>query len=173
MTSINISTDYGFVLFSAAAIAFECILTGFVAGRGRSRVFSKEFLERNFNDEHRREVGTDIGKGGYPDMGNGRYASKLSYRDWYDFNNGQRAHYNFVEQVGSILILLLVAGISHPTIAGSFGLTYFVGRILFTFGYVSRGPAGRIAGALLLDVGILGLVVLAFISSYNVAYNPK
>jgi hypothetical protein len=33
-------------------------------------------------------------KGGYPDMGNGRYAAKLSDDDWLKFNNYQRAHYN-------------------------------------------------------------------------------
>jgi hypothetical protein len=34
---------------------------------------------------------------GYPDSGNGRYAKKLPYLDWYDMNNGQRAQINFLE----------------------------------------------------------------------------
>ncbi len=29
-------------------------------------------------------------------MGNGKYAQKLTYQQWYDFNSAQRAHYNFL-----------------------------------------------------------------------------
>jgi len=47
----------------------------------------------------------DYPEEGYPDMGNGLYASKLDEEDWVTFNNAQRAHYNYLEGVASILAL--------------------------------------------------------------------
>ena len=38
-----------------------------------------------------------MGIGGLPDDGNGFYAAKLSYKDWYDYNNTVRGHLNFLE----------------------------------------------------------------------------
>ena len=43
------------------------------------------------------ERGLSALKGGYPDCGNGIYADKLSYEDWYKFNKKQRGHLNFLE----------------------------------------------------------------------------
>jgi hypothetical protein len=34
----------------------------------------------------------DVPKGGYPDMGNGKFGKKLGYREWFEFNTAQRAH---------------------------------------------------------------------------------
>ena len=34
---------------------------------------------------------------GYPDMGNGWFADKLTYEQWFLFNLDQRAHKNFLE----------------------------------------------------------------------------
>ena len=42
-------------------------------------------------------------------MGQGRYADKLSQRDWEDLNNAQRAHYNYLEQ----LPLYITSLVSH------------------------------------------------------------
>jgi len=30
-------------------------------------------------------------------MGSGRYSEKLEYKEWFEFNNAQRVHVNFVE----------------------------------------------------------------------------
>ena len=43
------------------------------AGAPRSKYFGKEFMDKNFGDEHKDETGKDIQKGGYPDHGSGRY----------------------------------------------------------------------------------------------------
>ena len=53
-------------------------------------------MKKNFGTVHQQEINEQIKKGGYPDMGNGRYSEKLSYSDWIKFNNAQRAHLNFV-----------------------------------------------------------------------------
>lgn len=169
MVTIILDSDFGFPLSSIVAIAFQCIIVGFVAGGGkRGKMFSKEFMEKHFKEEHLEAFGTQPPEGGYPDMGNGRYAEKLSYKDWFDFNNGQRAHYNFIEQVASTLFLILVAGLSLPWLAGAFGWAYFAGRVLYTFGYLKAGPKGRLVGVLLQDVSLLALLVLAIIAVVRV-----
>jgi hypothetical protein len=52
---------------------------------------------KTFNLTHSTSVGGDAPKGGYPDMGNGRYAENWKYSEWFIFNNYQRAHYNYLE----------------------------------------------------------------------------
>jgi len=50
-----------------------------------------------FDEIHEKEVGGKAPALGYPDTGNGRYSAKLSYGDWFSFNNWQRVQYNFLE----------------------------------------------------------------------------
>jgi glutathione S-transferase len=105
---------------------------------------------------------------GYPDMGCGRYAAKLSDADWLLFNNAQRAHYNFVEGVATYILLILAAGLYYPLYATYLGIAIFVGRLVFAMGYVSKGPMGRLAGALLVDFALLGLVGLSVMSGLHI-----
>ena len=67
---------YGFVYF----------VTAMTSGAKRFKIFTPEFMEQ-FNQEHQEAFGTDAPVGGHPDDGNGYYAAKLSYAQWYDFNN--------------------------------------------------------------------------------------
>ena len=154
---------------SALAIAVQCFFIGMIVGGGlRRKVFTKEYLEKHFGEEHKKATGQEITKGGYPDMGNGRYASKLSYSDWYDFNNRQRAHYNALEQVATMITVVIVAGVWCPVCASVIGWTYFVGRLLFTIGYVAKGPKGRLMGALIADLAILAGIGTAVFSCVKV-----
>jgi glutathione S-transferase len=123
-------------------------------------------MEQNFNEEHHKAAKSNVSVG-YPDMGNGHYAQKISYRDWWDFNNAQRAHYNFVEQIASIVVFLAVGGAYYPIEAAAFGLVFFIARILYCWYRSEAGAANplRRVGAGLGDVGLLGGVVLMFISS--------
>ena len=98
-------------------------------------------------------------------MGNGRYAAKLSYKEWYEFNSAQRAHYNFVEWIASSIILILIAGLYFPIPGAALGLALFIARLIYSIGYAYSGPKGRSIGALINDLAFLGLFVLAFISS--------
>ena len=165
---ITIDSTHGSVLFPLIAIAIQCIFTGFVAGGGRRKAFSKEFMEKHFGEEHKKAFGGSPPKQGYPDMGNGRFSDKLDYKTWYNFNNRQRAHYNFVEQIGSVVALLIVAGIGYPEVSSILGWFYFAGRLLFTAGYVAKGPNARVAGALILDIGLIGLIIVSVLSSLKV-----
>ena len=98
-------------------------------------------------------------------MGNGWYSKKLSYKQWYEFNLAQRAHYNFVEWIASTIALILIAGVYFPIPSAALGLAIFLGRLLYSIGYAVGGPSGRFIGVLINDVAFVGVFVLAFISS--------
>jgi uncharacterized membrane protein len=61
--------------------------------------------------------------------------------------------------------LILVAGIYFPIPAAVLGLAIFIGRIIYSVGYVIGGPKGRSIGALINDFAMLGAFVLSVISS--------
>jgi uncharacterized membrane protein YecN with MAPEG domain len=162
---MTVPDTYGYVLLVAVIIAFEIILIGFLfPGRTRGRVFNKEFLEKHFGEEHKNAVGTEIGKEGYPDTGNGWYSKHLSYKDWFDFNNAQRAHYNFIEMAPSTFVMLFIAGLYFPIPAAAIGLALAVCRMIYSCGYANSGPTGRVIGAIGNDLCLLGLLGLSFAS---------
>ena len=81
---------------------------------------------------------------GYPDMGNGRYAAKLSYKDWYIFNKAQRGHKNFLENLTITCVFLLFNGLANPKVSIVLGSFLFVTRPLYMssysryFGYIPQ-----------------------------------
>ncbi len=54
---------------------------------------------KQFDELHMKSVPKSGGApgDGYPDLGSGVYSEKLSYKDWFNFNLSQRAHFNFLE----------------------------------------------------------------------------
>jgi len=76
-------------------------------------------------------------------MGNGRFAATLSYADWYHFNNAQRAHYNLVESLPSVLGLHLLSGICFPKITAASSLLWLVSRYAWASNYSKDGPDAR------------------------------
>ena len=80
--SIEVPEMYPYVLAVTAALCVECVFIGFGASKNRSKIFSKEFMEQ-WNDQHQAELKADAPRGGYPDMGNGIYGMKLTYKDWF------------------------------------------------------------------------------------------
>ena len=146
---------YRYVALTAALILFHCSMTGFlVTGPQRKKHFSEEFMKENFQTEHERHFpdgkAKELAKGGYPDMGSGRYSEKLSYKAWYEFNVAQRIHYHYLESVTSVICWILVAGIRLPIPAIAFGAGVCLGRIIFHRGYHMKGPRGRFAGFILI-----------------------
>jgi len=167
-TVIEISKDYGLVLLASTAIAIEYFFTPiFFTGPVRKRVFTKEFLEKNFGQVHKLEVGDNLPRGGYPDMGTGRYSQLLSYKDWLDLNNAQRVHLNFNEQIGVIIPFTLIAGLKYPRAAAYLGLGYFVSRIIYGVGY-TRKPDARLFGYLGVSLITITLAALAGITGYKI-----
>lgn len=121
-------------------------------------------MKSKFGSVHASEIGGEITKGGYPDMGCGTYAQALSYKDWFRFNNAQRAHYNFLEGLASTVLLIIVGGIYYPVISASFGLAHIIGRLIYSVGYTYRGPAGRTIGAIIVDIALIANFVIMWIS---------
>jgi glutathione S-transferase len=147
-------------------IAFEVLLIGFFfPGKIRGEIFTEDFMKTHFGDEHKTATGSEIQKGGYPDMGNGRYSAKLSYEQWYRFNNAQRAHYNFLEFAPSGLVMHFVGGIYFPIPMAVIGVVAIIGRLIYSIGYVNNGPKGRLVGAIIGDLILLGQLGLSLASA--------
>ena len=98
-------------------------------------------------------------------MGMGRYSDKLTYKEWYEFGNAQRAHYNFLEMAPSTFLWLMIAGIYFPIPSAALGLGVIIFRLFYAIGYTLYGAKGRSIGALGNDLCILGLFALSFASS--------
>ena len=134
-------------------------MTAFSIGGVRARVFNKEFMSK-FEKDHE-AIGSKPAVGGLPDDGNGYYGRHLDYKSWYDMNNAVRAHMNFLETFLPIVALLMIGAVNKPEITGISSLVVALGRILYAIGYRKGGPKGRIAGAILFDLGLLAAIVAA------------
>eukprot|EP00357_Protocruzia_adherens_P024127 CAMPEP_0115039098 /NCGR_PEP_ID=MMETSP0216-20121206/43805_1 /TAXON_ID=223996 /ORGANISM="Protocruzia adherens, Strain Boccale" /LENGTH=180 /DNA_ID=CAMNT_0002419631 /DNA_START=23 /DNA_END=565 /DNA_ORIENTATION=- len=151
---IAIEGSYGTVCFTVLAIFLHYFLvTGHLP-------FSKQFV-----DEHREVLGSSPAAYGYPDMGSGKHAERLDYRDWVLFNNAQRVQYNYVEDMTIIVFFTLVAGLYFPKTATVFGILYLVGRIIYSCLYLGNpGPDGRKYGAVVM---LLSKIVNAILAGYS------
>ena len=168
MAVLHVTANFGLVVISCATICLQIMLTGFlVVGKARKQVFNKDFLRENFADEHEQYTGANIeDTSGYPDMGNGRYASKLDYNSWLYFNIAQRIHYNYLEHVASILMVTFLGGLNFPILASVFGFLYVFGRLLYTLFYQSKEGAKNIwrgLGAVICDLTFLANFILSIL----------
>ncbi|KAJ3090006.1 hypothetical protein HK102_004934 [Quaeritorhiza haematococci] len=146
LTTIAVSKDYAYVIMCAAAMSAQIfVIGGSVAG-----------ARKKYNVK-------------YPDMGCGRYAAKLDDKSWEEFNNIQRTHYNYVEQIGSVISLELLSGLFFPKFAAVTGFIYIIGRQVYTMGYKSRGPQGRMAGSGIQNLAFLTLLGSVFYGSARMA----
>ena len=115
---VEIDPLYTWVMMGAAVYAFIGLLIGFlVAGSKRSSLFTAEKLNKKYGEEHKKEFGVEIPKGGYPDHGNGLYSDLLTYKEWMDFSIDQRVHRNYMENVTIGVFLCLVLGLMWPITA--------------------------------------------------------
>jgi hypothetical protein len=148
--------EHGYLLASTTAIAFYGVFAGgYFVGGARGKAFGKEWVKtpaaEKLAEEHKKALGDSkddktvpkFSSNGYPDMGSGRYASTLSYKAWFDFNNAQRVHYNLVENLPSIIALHLVAGVYFPRAAAAAAVPWLVARHMWGVNYVAAGPEGR------------------------------
>ena len=151
---------FGLFLLSMALSTTVYFFLGACQGKIRRQIFNKDFMAQ-FNELHQEAFGTTLPFGGYPDTGNGIYAEKLSYKDWFTFNNWQRAHLNFWETIAPVFTLLLICAIHQRTLAVVCGFTIFFGRVIYSLGYCAKGPKGRLVGAIMYDLAF----VAAFVGS--------
>jgi glutathione S-transferase len=173
LRGVNID-DYKWVALVASLMMFQLTINAQIPGSRRGKVFSKEFTEANIKPMHEESFtpGTSqhsVPKSGYPDMGMGRYAEKLSYKDWFSFNAAQRVHYHYLESATSVVCWLLIAGLLYPWVAVGFGGGYILGRILFTIGYMQKGPRGRVIGFILCQITATVLFAFSLVSPIEMA----
>ena len=167
-TVFELTKDYGLVILASSAVAFEYYLTPLIfVSPVRRRVFTKEFLEKNFGHIHRKEIGGEVPRGGYPDHGDGRYSQALSYKDWLDLSSAYRVHLNFAEQIGIIIPFTLIAGVRYPKVAAYLGFGYAVSRIVYGLGYLHK-PSARNWGSAGISVITLALGALAALTGYQI-----
>ncbi|KAI3655857.1 hypothetical protein MP638_000917 [Amoeboaphelidium occidentale] len=138
VASLSVSPAFGWNILVACGISLHVLVVGFGIGSLRKKYGVK-----------------------YPDMGTGRFSAKLSDEQWTEFNNYQRAHYNYVEGVTSVVTLQLLGGLFYPKTQAILGALYILGRIAYTYGYRTKGPNGRYAGTLILDLALLGQLGVA------------
>lgn len=145
---------FPYVLLAMVIISFQCFLIPFIyTVRVRVSVFNKDFMQQ-FWQEHKDAFPDATLESfeksiGFPDMGSGVFAKKLSYADWFRFNNAQRVHYNYLESLQLILVLIFIAGLKQPLAALILSCIYFAGRTIYSFGYGIAGPSGRMIGGLI------------------------
>ena len=101
-------------------------------------------------------------------MGCGWYSTKLTYKQWFEFNIAQRIHSNFLEQLLIVTLLLLTAGLKHPGYTVYAGIIYSVGRVIMAIGYY-REAKGRIPGGMILNFSLLALFGLSVHSLLNLS----
>ncbi|CAG9311651.1 unnamed protein product [Blepharisma stoltei] len=168
---MDLPDNYGWVLFMELLILVEYYCTVIYVGYARKKVFTPKFMSENFGEEFRNTFRRDPDPLGYPDMGNGRFSEKLSFADWYYFNNAQRVHYNFLEGIHIPLVCIPIGGVELEYYTIGLAAAYIAGRAIYAIGYTRVGSKGRLIGVGILDLALIGLVVIAFISSIFMVYN--
>ena len=147
-------------------------VTYLVTMRIRIQVFNRNFMEQ-FDKEHAEAfgAGTQAPQYGFPDMGNGRFAKKLPYEDWFKMNNGQRVQINFLEHITFAIAGTVIVGFAYPWLGLICAILIFVGRLLFTIGYTIGGPGWRIPGALLMDIGLFAAFIILMVGTIKLGLN--
>lgn len=136
MISLTLRPEYKYVAGLACLISVYCVVIGFCAGARRRSLFSDQFMKMHFGDEHTKYCkGAALPKQGYPDCGSGIYSQKLTYKDWLQFNEDQRAHKAFLEQVTIAVFCVFVSGLIRHEFAIGFGICYLLNRVACTFSH--------------------------------------
>ena len=69
----EISDNYRYVLISCLVNVFVYFGALLIGGSLRGKIFTKEKLEEQFGTDHKDAGLSELIKGGYPDVGNGKY----------------------------------------------------------------------------------------------------
>ena len=168
--SVEVPDLYPWVLLQVGVISFQCIVIGFGAGAKRKEFFDGSVkVKDKYNEQHKATYIRDIPKGGYPDMGDGRFGQELTYKQWRAFQLDQRGHKNFLEQVAMIVFFQLVIGFMWPVVALVFGFIHFVCRFIFVYGY-KYGPKWRMLGGMPINILVMVSCVLSLVATSLLTY---
>ena len=99
----EVKDDYRWVLLVVVLQIFQYVHCVILGAGPRSKIFTEEFMNENFKEEHEKELGYPVPKHGYPDSGSGRFIMKAGYESWMKFNNAQRIHIHYLESILQVL----------------------------------------------------------------------
>ena len=88
-------------------------------------------------------------------------------------NNGQRVQMHFLDNITFNLISIAFIGFRFQWIALGLGSAIILGRLLFSVGYVMKGPRGRMVGALLTQLSILASYIACIVTCVFLAIDLK
>lgn len=58
--NLALPDTFGYVIIAGVLIGLQIILVGFLIPGGARKVFTKEFMEQHFGEEHKNATGKDI-----------------------------------------------------------------------------------------------------------------
>ena len=163
--SIVLPKEYPLILLACCILCVECFMMGmlFVAPARFKKAFNADFMKQ-FEEEHEKAFpGTKPALGGFPDCGDGRYAQKLDYKTWVEFNNAMRVHQNFIEMLPAILTIICIGGLFLPKITMYVAFINAGARILYSIMYATRGGNSRVLGAVAGSLPLYCLALATFV----------
>ena len=91
--TLVVPIQFPVTLLFTVVVCIECFMISFIFGTtARLKHFTKDFMSQFHKQHENAYPGEKPAVGGFPDTGEGRYADKLPYKDWVEFNNSQRVH---------------------------------------------------------------------------------
>ncbi|QIX01312.1 hypothetical protein AMS68_006829 [Peltaster fructicola] len=142
-TELIVGKDYGYVLIAAAGTFILSTWHGMrVTG-------------------YRKKAGIKYPQA-YAEKSDMNAASAEKKEAMHLFNCAQRAHGNYLENMPTASIALLVSGLAYPKTAAVMGAGWLVSRVLFAIGYTNpskQDGKGRLIGSgfWLFQLGLIGL----------------
>ena len=170
MSGLTIPHDYGYVIASVGVFSITQFFAGGLVGAARRKVYKnndalwkkKEVIA--YAEAHKKAMGDEIDKNGYPDMGNGPISQQLDYADWLSINNAQRAHYKYIEESAPFLASVVTAGLVFPRTSAILCLTNVVARIVWGRAYTKYGSSKRYSSGGMLAP--LSTIAMLFVATY-------
>mmetsp|Transcript_20425 Transcript_20425/g.28297 ORF Transcript_20425/g.28297 Transcript_20425/m.28297 type:complete len:161 (+) Transcript_20425:51-533(+) len=91
----------------------------------------------------------------------------VSNKNAHKFNCVQRAHQNTLESLSAVQVLLVINGLFQPIATSVFGMIWVLTRVLYGFGYATKGPKGRLLGVYLSLLGVFPLIGQVFYNAVS------
>ena len=161
-----ISQDYLLTIGATILLGSHYVILGLLTSFTRRKYFPQSWMEENFGKEHQDAFGEPIGAGGYPDVGEGRYAKALGLRQWEALNNALRGFQNYKENITMYIGLSLLSGLFYPLFAAGCCVALLAGRVMYAIGYGCKGANWRVPGA---AVSLIALLLLMGSAVYGSA----
>lgn len=134
----------------------------------RSRFFTKSFLNEHFREYHQIELPEvqNVPHEGEPDDGNGRYADKLFYSQWLEFNCATRCFYSCLEQLVILVPLSMLIAVFSNWLGALINCTWALARVIFTVGCLYH-PDKRVLGGIISDFLLIWALIITGVLGAN------